>query len=222
MVKVGDRAPEFEAVDCQGKAFRLSDFRGRRVVLFFFPKAFTLGCTIENRAFRDNHALIRSLGAELVGVSVDSVQRQCEFAEQENIRRRAQRELEEAVRYAASGLARDLLPTADNLRRAIESVSEELAADEPLRQMLAGVSATERALLDAFGRHGISRIDPLGEPFDPNRHQAMFEVEDAERPAGTVAEVLQPGYLHYDRLLRPAMVGVAKSPAMAEREQNGR
>ena len=144
------------------------------------------------------------------------------LAEQENIRRRAQRELEEAVRYAASGLARDLLPTADNLRRAIESVSEELAADEPLRQMLAGVSATERALLDAFGRHGISRIDPLGEPFDPNRHQAMFEVEDAERPAGTVAEVLQPGYLHYDRLLRPAMVGVAKSPAMAEREQNGR
>jgi thioredoxin-dependent peroxiredoxin len=86
MLKVGDQAPEFSATDCQGGTVRLSDFRGRRTVLFFFPKAFTLGCTIENRAFRDNHALIRSLGAELLGVSVDSVQRQCEFAEKEHLR----------------------------------------------------------------------------------------------------------------------------------------
>lgn len=86
MLKVGDTAPDFTAVDCQGRTVSLSDFRGRRTVLFFFPKAFTLGCTIENRAFRDNHALIRSLGAELIGVSVDSVKRQCEFAERENIR----------------------------------------------------------------------------------------------------------------------------------------
>lgn len=86
MVKVGDQAPDFSAVDCTGRAFKLSDFRGRRVVLFFFPRAFTVGCTIENRAFRDNHQLIRSLGAELVGVSVDSVKRQCEFAEKEDIR----------------------------------------------------------------------------------------------------------------------------------------
>ena len=86
MLKIGEQAPEFTAVDCQGRTVRLSDFRGRRTVLFFFPKAFTLGCTIENRAFRDNHALIRSLGAELIGVSVDTVKRQCEFAEKENIR----------------------------------------------------------------------------------------------------------------------------------------
>ena len=86
MLKIGDPAPEFTAVDCQGRTVHLSDFRGRRTVLFFFPKAFTLGCTIENRAFRDNHALIRSLGAELIGVSVDTVKRQCEFAEKENIR----------------------------------------------------------------------------------------------------------------------------------------
>jgi peroxiredoxin Q/BCP len=86
MIRPGDRAPDFEAIDCRGQPVRLSDFRGRRVVLFFFPKAFTLGCTIENRAFRDNHELIRSLGAELVGVSVDSVERQCAFAEQEDIR----------------------------------------------------------------------------------------------------------------------------------------
>ncbi len=86
MLKAGDLAPDFTAIDCQGNPVSLSAFRGRRVVLFFFPKAFTLGCTIENRAFRDNHALIRSLGAELIGVSVDTVQRQCEFAEQENLR----------------------------------------------------------------------------------------------------------------------------------------
>jgi thioredoxin-dependent peroxiredoxin len=86
MLKVGEQAPEFSALDCRGATVRLSDFRGRRVVLFFFPKAFTLGCTIENRAFRDNHALIRSLGAELIGISVDTVKRQCEFAEKENLR----------------------------------------------------------------------------------------------------------------------------------------
>lgn len=86
MIAVGDVAPDFTARDCEGNAFTLSSLRGRRVVLFFFPRAFTLGCTVENRAFRDNHALIRSLGAELVGVSVDTVQRQCEFAEREGIR----------------------------------------------------------------------------------------------------------------------------------------
>lgn len=86
MIKAGDKAPDFTATDCEGRTVRLSELRGRRVVLFFFPRAFTLGCTIENRAFRDNHELIRSLGAELVGVSVDTVQRQCEFARAENIR----------------------------------------------------------------------------------------------------------------------------------------
>ena len=133
------------------------------------------------------------------------------LAEQENARRRALREREEAVRFAASGLARDLLATADNLRRAIESVPEGRTADETVRQLLTGVVATERALLDALAKHGIHRIASLGEPFDPDRHEAVFEVADPERPAGTVAEVLQEGYLHHDRLLHPAMVGVAKS-----------
>jgi molecular chaperone GrpE len=131
------------------------------------------------------------------------------LAEQENLRRRAQREREEAVRFAASGLARDLLATADNLRRAIESVPDERAVDEAVRQLLTGIVATERALLEALEKHGIRRLDSLGEPFDPDRHEAVFQVKDAERPAGTVAEVLQEGYLHHDRLLRPAMVGVA-------------
>jgi molecular chaperone GrpE len=130
------------------------------------------------------------------------------LAEQENARRRALREREEAVRFAASGLARDLLATADNLRRAIESVPAD--GDETLQRLLSGVAATERGLLDALAKHGIRRIDALGQPFDPDRHEAVYQVTDPEHPAGTVAEVLQPGYLHHDRLLRPAMVGVAK------------
>jgi thioredoxin-dependent peroxiredoxin len=85
MLHVGDSAPDFTAIDCQGGPVSLAALRGRRVVLFFFPKAFTLGCTLENRYFRDNHERLRELGAELVGVSVDTVQRQCEFAEAEDI-----------------------------------------------------------------------------------------------------------------------------------------
>jgi len=86
MPAVGDSAPDFTATDCRGETLRLSSLRGRRVVLFFFPKAFTVGCTIENRAFRDNHELVKSLGAELIGVSVDTQRMQCEFAEKEDIR----------------------------------------------------------------------------------------------------------------------------------------
>ncbi|RKG58746.1 peroxiredoxin [Corallococcus sp. AB011P] len=85
MIAVGELAPDFAATDCHGQPVRLSELRGRRVVLFFFPRAFTVGCTIENRAFRDNHERIRSLGAELVGVSVDTLTTQCDFAEQEGI-----------------------------------------------------------------------------------------------------------------------------------------
>lgn len=84
-LSVGDVAPDFTATTCKGETLRLSDFRGRRVVLFFFPRTFTMGCTIENRAFRDNHAEIQKLGAELIGVSVDNVTSQCNFAAAENI-----------------------------------------------------------------------------------------------------------------------------------------
>ncbi len=133
------------------------------------------------------------------------------LAEQENMRRRAERDREEAVRFAASGFARDLLPSADNLRRAIDSVPMEFAAAELwVQNLMAGLVATEKALLEAFEKHGILRIDPApGEPFDPHRHQAMFEVENSGLPAGTVAQVLQPGYAQHERLLRPALVGVA-------------
>jgi molecular chaperone GrpE len=135
------------------------------------------------------------------------------LAETENTRRRAQREREDAAKYAIAAFANDLLSSADNLRRALDSVPEAEARDERTRSLLAGVAATERELLSVFGRHGMRRIDPQGERFDHNFHQAIFEAERADQPAGTIVEVLQPGYVLHDRLLRPAMVGVAKPPA---------
>jgi molecular chaperone GrpE len=136
------------------------------------------------------------------------------LAEQENVRRRAARERDEAVRFAAADLAADLLPTVDNLARAIRSLTaDQMARDELVRNVLSGLAAVEQGLLGALARHGIVRISPIpGETFDPHRHQAMFEVEGTAYPEGTVAEVLQPGYVHHERLLRPAMVGVAKGP----------
>ena len=131
------------------------------------------------------------------------------LAETENLRRRAEREREEASRYAVAALARDLVSVADNLRRAIESVPKE-EGGEVLANLMTGVEATERELLAIFERRSIIRISPLGERFDPNFHQAMFEVADSGQPAGTVVQVLQPGYVIHDRLLRPALVGVAK------------
>jgi molecular chaperone GrpE len=135
------------------------------------------------------------------------------LADGENTRKRAMREREEAGRYAATAFAKDMLDIADNLRRALASASEEGEWDEPTRNLLAGVAATERALMAAFERHGIRRLDPQGERFDHNFHQAMYEVADSGQPAGTIVQVLQPGYVLHDRLLRPAMVAVAKGAA---------
>lgn len=133
------------------------------------------------------------------------------LAETENQRRRAQREREEAQRYAAAAFAKDMLDVADNLHRALASVPPGAAEDERVSGLIEGVAATERALLAALERHGIRRIEPQpGERFDFNLHQAMFEVENAGQPAGSVAQVMQPGYRMHDRLLRPALVGVAK------------
>jgi len=138
------------------------------------------------------------------------------LAETENTRRRAQRERADAEKYSVGKFAEGLLSVADNLRRALDSLPESEAPDERTRSLLAGVAATERELLAAFERHGLKRIDPKGEKFDHNFHQAVFEMENTGRPAGTVVEVLQPGYVLHDRLLRPAMVGVAKGGAAAE------
>jgi molecular chaperone GrpE len=133
------------------------------------------------------------------------------LAETENLRRRAQREKEDAQKFGIAGFARDMVPVADNLRRALEAVAPEaLANDEALRNLVTGVELTERQLLAGFEKHGLQRVEPLGQKFDSNLHQAMFEVPGTDQPAGTVVQVLQPGYVLNDRLIRPAMVGVAK------------
>src|SRR3954462_1765021 len=139
------------------------------------------------------------------------------LAETENVRRRAQREREDTLKYAISNFARDLLSPVDNLRRALDSLPEAEAGDSRVKSLLEGVAATEKELLGAFERNGLKRIDPKGERFDHNFHQAIFEAERADVPAGTIVEVLQPGYVVHDRLLRPAMVGVAKGGAKSEK-----
>jgi molecular chaperone GrpE len=145
------------------------------------------------------------------------------LAETENVRRRAARDREDAQRYAASNFAKDMLVVADNLGRALQHIPvEQIETDPALKSLYDGVAATERQLQAAFERHNIKRIDPLGEKFDSNLHQAMFEVPGTGQPAGTVVQVLQPGYMIHDRLLRAAMVGVAKAdPAAAKPNGEG-
>ena len=136
------------------------------------------------------------------------------LAEAENVRRRAQREREDAAKYAIANFARDVLQVSDNLHRALEAIPESaLAADEALKNLHEGVSATDRQLAAALERQQVKRVWPMGEKFDANLHQAMFVVPTADHAPGTVVQVMQAGYLIHDRLLRPALVGVAKAPA---------
>ena len=138
------------------------------------------------------------------------------MAELENTRRRGEREREDTAKYAIAGFARSVLTVADNLRRAIASVPEEARESEAVKPLLAGVEMTERELLRAFERHGIKAVEPLGEKFDHNFHQAMFEIESDGQPPGTVIQVMETGYVIADRLLRPAMVGIAKAKPAAD------
>ena len=137
------------------------------------------------------------------------------MADAENARKRIEKEKEDNQKYAVSALARDLLNVSDNLRRTLDAVKrEELESNPALKNLLAGIEITEKELLGAFEKHGVKKIEPkIGDAFDYNKHQAMFEIETGEKPAGTVMQVLQPGYMIFDRLLRPALVGVSKSPA---------
>lgn len=133
------------------------------------------------------------------------------LAETENVRQRSQRHMEDIRKYSSADLAIDLLSVADNLRRALELISEEDQAVHPsLAKFVGGLEAIEKDFLRAFKAHHIVQMDPSGEVFDPNLHQAMMQVEDSRQPAGTVVQLMQVGYILHDRLLRPAMVGVAK------------
>jgi len=132
-------------------------------------------------------------------------------AESENLRKRMEREKEDALKYGANKFAKDILTVADNLRRALESAPKaEAETSEPVKNLVVGIEATERELLSVFERHGITRIDPKGQRFDPNLHQAMFEVQDPSQPSGMVVQVIAAGYMQHGRLLRAAMVGVSK------------
>lgn len=133
-------------------------------------------------------------------------------AELQNVRRRAEREAADARTYAATQFARDILSVSDNLARGLDAIPAELKVDEKWKGLVAGLEATGRELDSVFARHGISRIAALGERLDPNRHSAMLEIPSADAAPGTIVQELQPGYMIRDRLLRPALVGVAKAP----------
>jgi molecular chaperone GrpE len=139
------------------------------------------------------------------------------LADMDNMRKRTEREVADARVYGISNFARDILGVADNMHRAMAALDDELRAkaDEPTKVLLEGVELTERELMNVLEKHGVKRIEPLGQKFDPNRHQAMYEIEDASVPAGTVIQVMQAGYLIGDRMLRPALVAVAKGGGKA-------
>ncbi len=132
-------------------------------------------------------------------------------AEMDNTRKRLERERAEATLYAATSFAKDLLSVADNLQRALAAVSPEVRADALAANLLAGVELTERELLNVFQRHGIHKLETIGQKFDPNMQQALFEVPTSERPPGTVMQEMQSGFAIGERCLRPALVGVAKA-----------
>jgi molecular chaperone GrpE len=143
------------------------------------------------------------------------------LAEMENLRRRTEREVADARAYGIAGFARDTLAVADNLRRALDAIAGEgrESLSPAMTSFVEGVELTERELLKVLEKHGIKRFDPLGEKFDPNVHQAMFEVPDPSSPAGTVVRVVQAGFMIGERMLRPALVGVARGgPKAAPRE----
>jgi molecular chaperone GrpE len=134
------------------------------------------------------------------------------LADMENLRRRTEREVADSRVYGIQNFARDILAVADNMERALGALDKEIRekADAGTKALLDGVELTERELIKVLEKHGVKKLEPLGERFDPNLHQAMFELPDPTKPAGTVAQVVQPGYMIGERILRPALVAVAK------------
>ena len=152
---------------------------------------------------------IAGLRAELAAARQDVLYAQ---AETQNVRRRLEREKDEARAYAATGFARDILSVADNLSRAIDAIPQSLREDESMKGLVIGLEATQRELEKVFASNGITRIAAVGLPLDPNQHQAMIEVPSNDHEPGTVVSEMQSGWMIKDRLLRAAMVAVAKKP----------
>ena len=155
-----------------------------------------------------SEARISELEGELADLKDRSLRA---LADAENTRRRSEREVMDAKKYGSSNLVKDLLNVSDNLHRALEAVGEDVKElDEAVKNLVVGVQMLEKEMLDVFEKHGVTKLQPLGEKFNHDFHQAMYEVEDSGQPTGTIVELLQPGYVMHDRLLRPAMVAVAK------------
>ncbi len=168
---------------------------------------------------RDAFAVIEALNAENSQLK-DRILRT--LAEMENLRRRTEREVADAKTYGVTSFARDMLTVVDNLTRALEHLpAEARAAAEPqIQSVIEGVELTARDLESVLGRHGVKKLDPKGQKFDPNFHQAIFEAPDETLPAGAVSQVVQSGWTIGDRVLRPAMVGVSKGgPKAAPKEE---
>jgi molecular chaperone GrpE len=167
---------------------------------------------------RDASAVIEALNAENSQLK-DRVLRT--LAEMENLRRRADREVSDAKTYGVTSFARDMLTVVDNLARALEHLPAEArtSAEASIRSMIEGVELTARDLEAVLSRHGVKKLDPKGQKFDPNLHQAIFEARDETVPAGTVSQVVQSGWTIGDRVLRPAMVGVSKGGPKAAPKQ---
>ncbi len=140
------------------------------------------------------------------------------LAEMENLRRRTEREVADARTYGIANFARDILAVADSMDRALQALDAEIRdkAEPGVKALLDGVELTERELLKVMEKHGVARLEPQGQKFDPNLHQAMFEVPDPLVAAGTVVQVVQPGYTIGGRVLRPALVGIAKGGPKAQ------
>jgi molecular chaperone GrpE len=132
-------------------------------------------------------------------------------AETQNVRRRMEKEAQDAKAYAATGFARDVLSVSDNLSRALEAIPAEMRESEAMKPLVTGLEATGRELESVFAKNGITRIAAMGMPLDPNQHQAMVEIPSADAEPGTIVAEMQAGYMIKDRLLRPALVGVAKA-----------
>ena len=156
-----------------------------------------------------NAERIAALEAELATAKQDILYA---HADTQNVRRRLEKELTDTRAYAATNFARDILSVADNLSRALAAIPAELREDEKFKGLVVGLEATGRELEAVFGRNGISKVESVGQPLDPNKHQAMMEVPSADAAPGTILVEMQPGYMIKDRLLRPAMVSVAKAP----------
>ena len=175
------------------------------------PEELLADSDVEDEALEagDAAAEIEMLQAEL-----DAAKQEVLYAraDTQNVRRRLEKDAQDARNYAATAFARDVLSVADNLTRAIAVVPEELREDDKFKGLVAGIEATQREIDKVFTQHGITRIASLGLPMDPNQHQAMMEVPSDDAEPGTIVQEMQAGYMIKDRLLRPAMVGVAKAP----------